>query len=166
MNKILTRNCKPMIALILLGIFSTYSPYSNSQVLDRKTLSLEAANKVIAGAIQEAKANNWLVDIAVVDEGGNLLSFQRMDGALIGSIDVAIGKARTASIFRRPTKVLEEAAKTRPAIVTLPNGVLLQGGVPISVNGQTVGAVGVSGVTSQQDEQIAEAGIRTAGFSQ
>ena len=166
MNKILTRNCKPMIALILLGIFSAYSPYSNSQVLDRKTLSLEAANKIIAGAIQEAKKNNWLVDIAVVDESGHLLSFQRMDGALIGSIDVAIGKARTASIFRRPTKVLEEAAKTRPAIVTLPNGVLLQGGVPISVNGQTVGAVGVSGVTSQQDEQIAEAGIRAADFSQ
>jgi glc operon protein GlcG len=105
-----------MIALILLGIFSAYSPYSNSQVLDRKTLSLEAANKIIAGAIQEAKANNWLVDIAVVDEGGNLLSFQRMDGALIGSIDVAIGKARTASIFRRPTKVLEEAAKSRKTI--------------------------------------------------
>ena len=139
---------------------------ASAQVLDRKTLSLEAANKIIAGAIAEAKANNWLVDIAVVDEGGNLLSFQRMDGALIGSVDVAIGKARTASLFRRPTKVLEEAAKTRPAIVTLPNGVLLQGGLPVVVNGQTVGAVGVSGVTSQQDEQIAEAGIRHAGFSQ
>ncbi len=138
----------------------------SAQVLDRKTLSLEAANKIIAGAIAEARANNWLVDIAVMDEGGNLLSFQRMDGALIGSIDVAIGKARTASLFRRPTKVLEEAAKTRPAIVTLPNGVLLQGGLPVVVNGQTVGAVGVSGVTSQQDEQIAEAGIRHAGFSQ
>ena len=89
-------------------------------------------------AITEAKANNWLVDIAVVDEGGNLLSFQRMDGALIGSVDVAIGKARTASLFRRPTKVLEEVAKTRPAIVTLPNGVLLQGGLPVVVNGHLV----------------------------
>ncbi|MEY4207965.1 MAG: hypothetical protein RLZZ20_1117 [Pseudomonadota bacterium] len=139
---------------------------AHAQVIDRKTLSLEAANKIIAGAIAEAKANNWLVDIAVVDDAGHLLSFQRMDGALIGSIEVAIGKARTASLFRRPTKVLEEAAKTRPAIVTLPNGVLLQGGVPVVVNGQTVGAVGVSGVTSQQDEQIAEAGVRHAGLSQ
>ncbi len=143
-----------------------FSLSAHAQVLDKKTLSLDAANKIIAGAIAEAKANNWLVDIAIVDEGGNLLSFQRMDGALIGSIDVAIGKARTASLFRRPTKVLEEVAKTRPGIVTLPNGVLLQGGVPAVVNGQTVAAVGVSGVTSQQDEQIAEAGIRHAGFSQ
>ena len=163
MNKLLACNLKHLTALFFFCIITSYC---HGQILDRKTLSLEAANKIIAGAIQEAKANNWLVDIAVVDESGNLLSFQRMDGALIGSIDVSIGKARTASIFRRPTKVLEEAAKTRPAIVTLPNGVLLQGGVPISVNGQTVGAVGVSGVTSQQDEQIAEAGIRTAGFSQ
>ena len=151
MNTLIINGFKRITALILFGMVSTYC---HGQVLERKTLSLEAANKIIVGAIQEAKANNWLVDIAVVD------------GALIGSIDVAIGKARTASIFRRPTKVLEEAAKTRPAIVTLPNGVLLQGGVPVSVNGQTVGAVGVSGVTSQQDEQIAEAGIRSAGFSQ
>lgn len=121
---------------------------SHAQILERKTLSLEAANKIIAGAIAEARANNWLVDIAVDDDAGHLLSFQRMDGALIGSIEVAIGKARTASLFRRPTKVLEEAAKTRPAIVTLPNGVLLQGGVPVVVNGQTVGAVGVSGLVT------------------
>ena len=138
----------------------------SAQVLDRKTLSLEAAQKIIAGAVAEAKANNWLVNIAIVDDGGNLLSFQRMDGALVGSVDVSIGKARTSALFRRPTRVLEEAAKTRPAIVTLPNGVLLQGGLPVVVNGQTVGAIGVSGVTSQQDEQIAEAGIRHAGFSQ
>jgi glc operon protein GlcG len=139
---------------------------SHAQLLDKKTLSLEAANKIIAGAMIEAKANNWSVDIAIVDEGGHLLSFQRMDGASIGAIDAAIGKARTASLYRRPTKVLEEVAKTRPAILTLPNSVLLQGGVPVVVNGQIVGAVGVGGVTSQQDEQIAEAGLRHAGLSQ
>jgi len=139
---------------------------SHAQLLDKKTLSLDAANKIVAGAIAEAKANNWSVDIAIVDEGGNLLSFQRMDGASIGAIDAAIGKARTASLYRRPTKVLEEVAKTRPAILTLPNSVLLQGGVPVVVNGQIVGAVCVGGVTSQQDEQIAEAGLRHAGLSQ
>ena len=139
---------------------------SHAQLLDKKTLSLDAANKIVAGAIAEAKANNWSVDIAIVDEGGNLLSFQRMDGASIGAVDAAIGKARTASLYRRPTKVLEEVAKTRPAILTLPNSVLLQGGVPVVVNGQIVGAVGVGGVTSQQDEQIAEAGLRHAGLSQ
>ena len=156
----------PLRRLVVLSALFLVTLTAHAQVLDRKTLSLEAANKIIAGAIAEAKANNWLVDIAVVDEAGHLLSFQRMDGALIGSIEVAIGKARTAALFRRSTKVLEEAAKSRPAIVTLPNGVLLQGGVPVVVNGQTVGAVGVSGVTSQQDEQIAEAGVRHAGLSQ
>ncbi len=156
----------PLRRLVASSVLIFVTLTAHAQVIDRKTLSLEAANKIIAGAIAEAKANNWLVDIAVVDDAGHLLSFQRMDGALIGSIEVAIGKARTASLFRRPTKVLEEAAKTRPAIVTLPNGVLLQGGVPVVVNGQTVGAVGVSGVTSQQDEQIAEAGVRNAGLSQ
>jgi glc operon protein GlcG len=156
----------PLRRLVVLSALFLVTLNAHAQVLDRKTLSLEAANKIIAGAIAEAKANNWLVDIAVVDDAGHLLSFQRMDGALIGSIEVAIGKARTAALFRRSTKVLEEAAKSRPAIVTLPNGVLLQGGVPVVVNGQTVGAVGVSGVTSQQDEQIAEAGVRHAGLSQ
>jgi glc operon protein GlcG len=156
----------PLRRLVVLSALFLVTLTAHAQVLDRKTLSLEAANKIIAGAIAEAKANNWLVDIAVVDEAGHLLSFQRMDGALIGSIEVAIGKARTAALFRRSTKVLEEAAKSRPAIVTLPNGVLLQGGVPVVVNGQTVGAVGVSGVTSQQDEQIAESGVRHAGLSQ
>jgi glc operon protein GlcG len=155
----------PLSRWLAVAALSLMTLSASAQVLDRKTLSLEAANKIIAGAIAEARANNWLVDIAVVDEGGHLLSFQRMDGALIGSIDVAIGKARTASLFKRPTKVLEEVAKTRPGILTLPNGVLMQGGVPVVVNGQTVGAVGVSGVTSQQDEQVAEAGIRHAGLA-
>ncbi len=155
----------PLKRCLAFAAFCVLSLGAQAQVLDKKTLSLDAANKIIAGAIAEAKANNWVVDIAVVDEGGHLLSFQRMDGALVGSIDVSIGKARTASLFRRSTQVLEEVAKTRPGLITLPNGVLLQGGVPVVVNGQTVGAVGVSGVTSQQDEQIAEAGIRHAGFS-
>ncbi len=157
---------KRLITAVAALSLCLFSLSAGAQVIERKTLSLEAANKIIAGAIAEAKANNWLVNIAIVDEAGHLLSFQRMDGSIYGSVDVAIGKARTASLFRRPTKVLEEAAKTRPAIVTLPNGVLMQGGVPVIVNGQTVGAIGVSGVTSQQDEQIAEAGIRHAGFSQ
>ena len=156
----------PTLRMLALAASFLLPLSSHAQLLDKKTLSLEAANKIIAGAMIEAKANNWSVDIAIVDEGGHLLSFQRMDGASIGAIDAAIGKARTSSIYRRPTKVLEEAAKTRPAIVTLPNSVQLQGGMPIVVNGVIVGAVGVGGVTSQQDEQIAEAGLRHAGLAQ
>lgn len=156
----------PTLRMLALAASFLLPLSTHAQLLDKKTLSLEAANKIIAGAIIEAKANNWSVDIAIVDEGGHLLSFQRMDGASIGAIDAAIGKARTSSIYRRSTKALEEAAKTRPAIVTLPNSVQLQGGVPIIVNGQIVGAVGIGGLTSQQDEQIAEAGLRHAGLAQ
>lgn len=156
-----------LAALCAAYIFFCFATsFAHAQLLEQKTLSLESANKIMTGAIAEARANNWLVNIAVVDNAGQLLSFQRMDGAQYGSIDVAIGKARTAAQFRRPTRLWEESAKTRPAIVTLPHVVLLQGGVPVVVNGQTVGAIGVSGVTAQQDELIAEAGIKHAGFAQ
>jgi uncharacterized protein GlcG (DUF336 family) len=87
-----------------------------------------------------------------------------MDGTQTGSIDVAIGKAKTAMAFKRPTKVFDELAKTRPSIVTIGiDAILLEGGVPIKVGEQTIGGVGVSGVTSQQDAQIAEAGIAALG---
>jgi uncharacterized protein GlcG (DUF336 family) len=105
------------------------------------------------------------VVIAVVDDGGHLVYLQRIDGTQTGSIDVAIGKARTAAAFKRPTKVFDELAKTRPSITSIsPTAVLLEGGVPVVVGGQMVGAVGVSGVTSQQDAQIAEAGIAALGM--
>ena len=103
--------------------------------------------------------------IAVVDDGGHLVYLQRIDGTQTGSIDVAIGKARTSAAFKRPTKVFDELAKTRPSITSIStNAVLLEGGVPVMVGGQLVGAVGVSGVTSQQDAQIAEAGIAALGM--
>ena len=108
----------------------------------------------------EAAKNNWNVVIAIVDDGGHLIYLQRMDGTQTGSIDVAVRKAKTAMAFKRPTKVFDELAKTRPSIVTLGgDAVLLEGGIPIKVGEQVIGAIGVSGVTSQQDAQIAEAGI-------
>jgi len=93
----------------------------------------------------EALKNKWNVVIAVVDDGGHLLYLQRMDGTQTGSIDVAIGKARTAMAFKRPTKVFDELAKTRPSILTLGDATLLEGGVPVKAGDQIVGAVGVSG---------------------
>ena len=113
----------------------------------------------------EARANNWNVIIAVVDEGGHLITLNRMETAQYGSIDVAIGKAKTAAAFRRPTKVLEDLAKGRPTLTTIANAYLLEGGVPIMHNGQVIGAVGVSGATSQQDAQVAEAGINSLGLA-
>jgi uncharacterized protein GlcG (DUF336 family) len=154
-----------MLSLIALTVFAALSMNANAQLADKKVLTLEAAKKIAVAAEAEARKNNWNVVIAVVDDGGHLVYLQRIDGTQTGSIDVAIGKARTSAAFKRPTKVFDELAKTRPSITSIsPNAVLLEGGVPVMVGGQLVGAVGVSGVTSQQDAQIAEAGIAALGM--
>ena len=156
---------KRMLSLIALAVFAALSINANAQLADKKVLTLDAARKIAAGAEAEARKNNWNVVIAVVDDGGHLVYLQRIDGTQTGSIDVAIGKARTSAAFKRPTKVFDELAKTRPSITSIsPTAVLLEGGVPVVVGGQVVGAVGVSGVTSQQDAQIAEAGIAALGM--
>jgi len=156
---------KRMLSLIALAVFAALSVNANAQLADKKVLTLEAAKKIAVAAEAEARKNNWNVVIAVVDDGGHLVYLQRIDGTQTGSIDVAIGKARTSAAFKRPTKVFDELAKTRPSITSIsPNAVLLEGGVPVMVGGQLVGAVGVSGVTSQQDAQIAEAGIAALGM--
>lgn len=156
---------KRMLSLIALAVFAALSMNANAQLADKKVLTLDAAKKIGAAAEAEARKNNWNVVIAVVDDGGHLVYLQRIDGTQTGSIDVAIGKARTSAAFKRPTKVFDELAKTRPSITTIsPNAVLLEGGVPVVVGGQVVGAVGVSGVTSQQDAQVAEAGIAALGM--
>lgn len=131
---------------------------AHAQLADKKALTLNAAKKMVAAAEAEAMKNQWNVVIAIVDDGGHLIYLQRMDGTQTGSIDVAIGKAQTAMAFKRPTKVFDELAKTRPSIVSL-GGTMLEGGVPVKVGDQVIGAIGVSGVTSQQDAQIAEAGL-------
>ncbi|HZR02282.1 MAG TPA: heme-binding protein [Burkholderiales bacterium] len=137
----------------------TVSLSAHAQLADKKVLTLSAAKKMVAAAEAEAMKNQWNVVIAVVDDGGHLIYLQRMDGTQTGSIDVAIGKAQTAIAFKRPTKVFDDLAKTRPAIVSLPAATLLEGGVPIKLGDQFLGAIGVSGVTSQQDAQVAEAGL-------
>ncbi len=154
-----------MLSVGALAVFAALSMNAGAQLADKKVLTLEAAKKIAAAAETEARKNNWNVVIAVVDDGGHLVYLQRIDGTQTGSIDVAIGKARTAAAFKRPTKVFDELAKTRPSITSIsPNAVLLEGGVPVVAGGQVVGAVGVSGVTSQQDAQIAEAGIAALGM--
>ena len=125
-------------------------------------ITLEQAKEVVAGAEAEAQQNNWPVVIAIVDTGGNLVMLQRLDNAQFGSLEVARQKAWSAAAFRRPTKVFEEAIAGGGAglrILSLAGAAPLEGGIPIAVDGQIVGAIGVSGVTSQQDAQIAQAGI-------
>ncbi len=148
---------------ILAAVCATmvlFAAGAQAQLADKKVMTLAAANAIAGAAAAEARKNNWNVVIAIVDDGGHLVYLERMDGVQTGSIDVAIGKAKTAAAFKRPTKVFDDLAKSRPSIVSIgADAVLLEGGVPVMVDGQLVGAVGVSGVTSQQDAQIAEAGI-------
>ncbi len=129
------------------------------QLATRKALTLEAAKRIAAAAEAHAKKNNWNVCIAILDDGGHLVYFQRMDGVQIGSVEIAIRKARSAVFFKRPTKAFQErAAKGEPHLVGLPDAMPFEGGLPLVAAGEVLGAIGVSGVTSQQDGQIAQAG--------
>lgn len=134
---------------------------ASAQLMDKKGLTLEAAKKVAAAAEEEAVKNKWAVVIVIVDEGGNLVYLQRQDETQIGSIEVAIQKAKTAVNFKRPSKALEDAVITggRTVVLSLPGALPIEGGVPIPVDGKVIGAIGVSGVTAQQDGQIAKAGV-------
>jgi glc operon protein GlcG len=126
----------------------------------KKFLTLEAARIAMSASEAEADRNGWRVVIAVVDDGGQLVLLQRLDGAQLSSIDTAIGKARAAVGWKRPTRLLEESVNNgRLAFLSISHGMaLLQGGVPIEIDGQVLGAVGVSGVRAVDDEVIALAG--------
>ena len=127
----------------------------------RKTLTLEAARLAMAACEAEATKGGWKVVIAIVDEGGHALMVHRLDGAQWSSIDTAVGKARAAVAWKRPTRLLEESVNNgRHAFLSISQGMaLLQGGVPFEVDGQVLGAIGVSGVKAADDEVIALAGI-------
>ena len=124
-------------------------------------ISLDQAKKAMASAEAEARKNNWSVVITIVDSGGNVVMLQRLDNTQFGSIEVARSKAYTAVAFRRPTKVFQDLVGHGGAnlrLLKLEGASVLEGGVPIVVDGKIIGAIGVSGVTSQQDAQIATAG--------
>jgi uncharacterized protein GlcG (DUF336 family) len=125
-------------------------------------ITFDAAKKALAAAEAEAKKNNWPVAIAIVDSSGNLAAFSKMDNTQHASVDIAIGKAVTANNFKRPTKALQDAIAQGGAnlrLLAVKGATPLEGGVPIIVDGHVVGAVGVSGVKSNEDAQIAKAGI-------
>ncbi len=137
---------------------------AHAQVATKRQLTLEGARQVIAAAAAEARKNQAGGVIAVVDDGGNLIALERLDGTFAAGANISIGKARTAAIFKRPTRFFEDVIKSgRTAMVALNDFTPLQGGVPILVDGEVVGAVGVSGAASaQQDEEVAMAGAAAA----
>jgi glc operon protein GlcG len=129
----------------------------------KPSLTLADVKKMLAACEAEAAKNNWAVAISIVDDGGFLLGFVRMDGAAVISAEVSLGKARTSAMTRRPSKFFEDRVKDRPAFITFPAGLLIQGAVPIMHQNECVGAIGVSGVQSHEDEQIALAGVNSLG---
>ncbi len=144
-------------------VLSTFGASTYAQTVEKKSLTIEGAKEVIASAVAYARKHNAPGGvIAVVDEGGNLMALERLDGTFAAGANISIGKARTAVLFKRPTKVFEDIIKNgRTPMIALPDSFFtpLQGGIPIVVDGQIVGGVGVSGAASaQQDEELAIAG--------
>ena len=130
-----------------------------AQLTTKRVLTLNLAKKIAAAAETEALRRGATVVIAVVDDGGYLLVLERLDDTQVASVDVGIAKARTAAIFRRPSKVFEDQVREgRVAALALPGAAPLQGGVPIIFEGKVIGAIGVSGNTPQEDEDIAKVG--------
>jgi uncharacterized protein GlcG (DUF336 family) len=146
---------------MLAGLLVAATVGSFAQLGTKKSMTLAAAKQIAAAAEKEAVANKWNVVIAVLDDGGNLVYLQRMDGTQIGSVNVAIGKAESAVKFKRPTKAFEDALKGgRQAILRLPGALPVEGGIPLMRDGVVVGGIGVSGVQSFEDAQIATAGVK------
>ena len=123
------------------------------------SVNTAAAKKIAAGVLSECAKNSWNVAVAVVDTHGFLVYFERMENTQYASNDIAIGKARAAATYRRPTRVFMEVINKAPATATLPGVFASPGGVPIMVDGKVTGAVGVSGATGDQDEQCSKAGL-------
>jgi glc operon protein GlcG len=125
----------------------------------RPELTLADCERIMAAALAEAKRNEWVVAVAIVDDGGHLLHFTRMDGATPANAAIAVEKGRTAAMTRRTSGNWQERIKARPEMLKMPGVLPVQGGVPILVDGACLGGVGVSGVQSHEDERIANAGI-------
>jgi uncharacterized protein GlcG (DUF336 family) len=137
---------------------------ARAQLVDHKALTLAEAKKIVAAAQADAAKSNLTMAIAVVDDGGHLLLFEKMDGTQTGSINVAIAKARSAALFKRPTKVFEDAVAGGRTVVMSLDGVLpIEGGLPMTAGGRVIGGIGVSGGTAPQDGVVAAAGLAVLG---
>jgi len=144
------------LVVTLTAAFEAQTPMYGSPI------TAELAKKVAAPALAEARKNNWMMAVAIVDPNGDLVYFEKMDDTQNGSVDVAIAKARSAARFKRPTKAFQDALAAGGEglrILALDGAVPVEGGVPIVVGGKIVGAIGASGGTSQQDGVVAAAGI-------
>ena len=150
---------KRMQIIIALIVLLSATAIAQAQLATKRVLTLTVAKKIAEAAEAEALRRGATVVIAVVDDGGYLLVLERLDETQVASVEVGIAKARTAAIFRRPSKVFEDQVRDgRIAALGLPGAAPLQGGIPIVFEGKVIGAIGVSGNTPQEDEDIAKVG--------
>jgi uncharacterized protein GlcG (DUF336 family) len=150
-------NAVVMLAVLLCSTLAV----AQTNIVYGMSISLEDAKKVAVPALAEARKNNWLMAVAVVDTAGNLVYFEKMDGTQVASATIAVDKARSAAQFKRPTKALQDALAAGGEglrILALSGAVPVEGGLPLMAGGKIVGAIGVSGGTSAQDGQCAAAG--------
>jgi uncharacterized protein GlcG (DUF336 family) len=151
---------KYLLSLLLLLAAVTAAPAQEQRPSYGPDVTLEVARKIAAGTLAEARKNRWNIAVAIVDNHGFLIYFERMDDTQTASAHIAVEKARTAAMFRRPSAAFEGAIQGgRNAVLGLPGVTPVTGGLPILREGKVSGGVGVSGVTSEQDEQCARAGL-------
>jgi uncharacterized protein GlcG (DUF336 family) len=152
---------KSGLFLVLFAVVAIGSSLGQMPNAYGPSISLEMAKKVVAPAIAEATKNNWAMAVAIVDPAGNLVYYEKMDNTQLGSAHASVDKARTAALYKRPTKAFQDALANGGEnwrILSLPNVVASEGGIPLLIDGKIVGAIGVSGMTSAQDGQCAKAG--------
>ncbi len=151
----------PLILAMSVLVFASFA-FAQMPNLYGAPINAENAKKAAAGALAEAKKNNWTMAVAITDGGGTLVFLEKMDGTQTGSVDVALGKARTAALFKRPTKVFQDvlaAGGDGLRILGLHGAVPIEGGLPLLLDGKIVGAIGMSGGSSAQDGVAAKAGM-------
>lgn len=145
--------------MLFFGLFATLG-FAQERPGYGTAVNVAAAKKMAAGALAECQKNNWRVAVAVVDNHGLLIYFERMDDTQTASSQIAVDKAKAAAMYRRPTRAFADViAKAGPAVMTLPGVIASPGGLPVFAGGRVVGGIGISGVTGDQDEQCAKAGI-------
>lgn len=163
-----TRTLLTVATLLLAGTAFAQAPNPLDMVAEKQPndfpygspISLERADAVLAAAVAESRRRNWTLACAVVDSGTNLVSFKRVDGTQIGSIDVAIHKARASAKYKRPTKAFEAGIQGgNNYLLTLDDVIASRGGIPLMEGGKIIGAIGCSGASGAQDEVVANAGI-------
>ncbi|MCX6638635.1 MAG: heme-binding protein [Acidobacteria bacterium] len=156
-------NCRRLGKLCLALACAFAAPAAQPQLITKKALSLDAAKTVAAAAEAFARKNNWSVTLAILDDGGHLLYFQRMDGVNIGAIEVCLRKAESAVKFKRPGKAFADRIPGQPQVMVIPGAFPFEGGLPIVADGEVIGGIGVSGATAEQDAMIAQAGLDALG---